>query len=41
MVRAADTVSLEDQVGLGVFVGKRIGRNAVVFEELLNLHGQA
>ncbi|MGP8284050.1 MAG: hypothetical protein ACLQT6_15225, partial [Desulfomonilaceae bacterium] len=27
-----------DLVGLGVFIGKGIGGNAVVFEELLDLH---
>jgi hypothetical protein len=39
MIRGANARSLEDQVGLGVFIGKGIGRDPVMFEELLDFHG--
>ncbi len=38
MMRAGDAEVLEDRIGLGVFLGERIGANAVVFEKLLCVH---
>jgi hypothetical protein len=38
MVGAGDAVSLEDQVGLGVFIREGILGDPVVFEELSDFH---
>ena len=38
MVHAGDAVFLEHRIGLRIFLGERIGGDAVMFEELLNLH---
>jgi hypothetical protein len=38
MVRAVDAVLLEHGVGLRVFLGKRVALDAVVVEELLDVH---
>jgi hypothetical protein len=38
MEGVADADALEDQVRLGIFVGERIGGDAVMIEELLNFH---
>ena len=38
MIRAGDAEFLEDRIGLRVFLGKRIGANAVMFEKLLRFH---
>jgi hypothetical protein len=38
MIDAGDAVVLEDRVGLRIFLGKRIGADAVVLEEGLDLH---
>ncbi|GAA4440750.1 hypothetical protein GCM10023155_45990 [Bremerella cremea] len=41
MVSGVDTATFEYGVGLGVFYGERVRLDAVVFEELVNLHGCA
>ena len=38
MIGVGDAVALEDQVGLGVFVGKGIRRDPVMFEKRLDFH---
>jgi len=40
MVGAGDAEALEDQVGLGVFIGKGILGDPVVFEELSDFHAR-
>ena len=38
MERVADADPFEDEVGLGVLIGERIGDDAVMIEELLDFH---
>ena len=38
MERVADADPFEDEVGLGVLIGERIGGDAVMIEELLDFH---
>lgn len=41
MIRGANARPLENQVGLGVFIGEGIRCDPVMFEELLDFHWAA
>ena len=38
VIHAGDAVFLEHRIGLRIFLGERIGGDAVMFEKLLDLH---